>query len=228
MTRFAKPDTVACPYCNQYYSRKVLLSFNNKWEITYSDGGSAMGLSDVLINETRCTKCCQIMLDVQDLPALNVAVVGPFWKTWFSQTPEYLYLPQATSDVYLELFKLDAEDDKKMQYALQAYRLFNRTYRQEDKNTLPSETDQQQYAQVASYILASPPAKYMPEYILLCADIHRQRGEFAHAQAHYESVYEDEFSHIVDQGLTWCDNKQTRLMIVKLPERHANARVAVV
>ena len=138
MTRLAKPDTVACPYCNQYYSRKVLHSFNNKWEITYSDGGTSMGLSDVLIDDTRCTQCCRIMRNIQAFPALNVVDDGPFWLPWFSPLPKNLFLPLATSDVYFELFKLDAVEDNKKHHAVQAYRLFNRTYCLEKKNTHPS------------------------------------------------------------------------------------------
>lgn len=213
MTRFATPETVACRYCNHYYSRKVLCSFNNNWEVTYSDGGSSMGLADVLINHTRCTQCCRVMLDVQQLPALSVVPEGPFWKGWFIKTPEHLFLPQATSDVYFELFEQSADQDKKMQYALQAYRLFNRSHRLEHKNIQPAIIVQQQYIAVADHILASPPDDYLAQYNLLCADIYRLRGEFRLAKKMYDTVSNENFDNLVAQGKSWCDAGNTSLMV---------------
>jgi hypothetical protein len=213
MTRFATPETVACPYCNHYYSRKVLCSFNNNWEVTYSDGGSSEGLADVLMDNTRCTQCCRIICDVQQLPALSVVPAGPFWKSWFIKMPEYIFLPQATSDVYFELFERSADEDKKMQYALQAYRLFNRTHRLEDKNIQPAITVQQKYKAVADHILASPLNNSLPEYSLLCADIYRLRGEFRLAKKMYDTVSNKEFDDLVAQGKSWCDAGNTSLMV---------------
>jgi hypothetical protein len=215
MTQFAKPDTVACPYCSHYYLRSVLLSFNSNWEVRYSDGGSAYGLADMLINNTRCTQCCQVMLDVQQLPALNVAPAGPFWKWWFIKPPEYLFLPPANADVYFELFERCTEQDKLMQYALQAYRLFNRTYRLEDNNIQAAITAQPQYRAVAEHILASPPDNYLPEYDLLRADIYRLRGEFRLAKKMYATVSDEKFDYLVVQGKHWCDARNTSLMVIK-------------
>jgi hypothetical protein len=214
MTRFAKPDTIACPYCNHYHYRQVLCSFNTMWQTVYSDGGTSHGLSDVLMEEARCQGCGLIISHVQQLPALNIECNLPVWKRWFKHTMEITYLSRPSVDVYFELFERTNDPGKKMQYALKGYRLFNRTYRLQGQKSMTTEAQQSQHTQLANYIVHSP--QYTsPEYQLLCADLHRQRGEFVRATELYQGISDAKYQHIVEQAVDWCEAKQTCLMVIE-------------
>ncbi|WP_158768859.1 hypothetical protein [Paraglaciecola sp. L1A13] len=194
---------------------KIIRSFNNNWEVTYSDGGSSYGLRHFIFDVTRCSNCCEIILGVQDIPLLKTATKVPFWKRRLHKRKDIYYLPHPTSDVYLELFEHSTNADDKMSYALSAYRLFNQIHHLENKNTQPSEITLRQYLKATEHILASPPKYHMPEYDLLCADIYRLQGQFDKALQTYRNVNEEKYLHIVEQGVVWVSNKQRLLMIIR-------------
>ncbi|MGS2721005.1 hypothetical protein [Paraglaciecola aestuariivivens] len=219
MTKFTTPEIVACPHCQQHYTRQRLCTFNNKWQIIFSDGGTTYDLEFVVFNETRCTHCQQIILDVQNLPSLGLLPELPFWKRWFSKKVEYQHLPKPTSDVYLELFE-HCSADKKMFYALKAYRKFNQTHKLETKTIKPSQAALTQYKAAEAFILASPPSSDLPEYHLLCADIYRLRGQFENALACYAKVTDERLQYIVEQGIAWTHKKITLLMPVRSKQQH--------
>jgi hypothetical protein len=72
MTRFAGPDLIGCPHCHHKYHRQVLCSFNGLWQVTYSDGSTTSGINNIIVYETRCIQCQNIICDVEDLPVLQV------------------------------------------------------------------------------------------------------------------------------------------------------------
>ncbi|MGS2719350.1 hypothetical protein [Paraglaciecola aestuariivivens] len=200
MTMFSTPEIVACPHCQQHFTRQILCSFNNKWQVIYSDGGTTYDLEFTMFNETRCTNCQQIILDVQNLASLDLLPTVPFWKRWFSKKVEYQHLAKPTSDVYLELFE-HCSDDKKMYYALKAYRKFKQTHYLEAKTIQPSQEALAQYHAAAEFILSNPSKSDLPEYDLLCADIYRLRGQFEKALDCYAKVGEKRLQYIVEQGV---------------------------
>jgi hypothetical protein len=127
---------------------------------------------------------------------------------------EITYLSRPSVDVYFELLERTNDPDKKMHYALRGYRLFNRTYRLQGQKSMTTEAQQSQHTQLANYIVHSPQCT-SPEYQLLCADLHRQRGEFFRATELYQGISDAKYQHIVEQATDRCDAKQTCLMVIE-------------
>ncbi len=224
MMRFAVPDTIACPHCEQRFLRHVIMSFDSCWQVTYSDGGVTGALANFIITESRCTHCQTVIENIDDLTVIENKSVSSFWRKWFLVPDEYLYLPQASFDVYFELFERADVIDEKRNWGVHAYRQFNQSYLVFGNERLPSENDKQCYRKTSDFILAHPIAPPIAEYTLLCADIYRLRSEFSVSKKMYSTVVDENFSHIVEQGKHWCDTSNTSLMAIKniTNEHHRN------
>lgn len=217
MTCFADPQIIACPHCDHRFFRAVLLSFNSMWLESYSDGGTTEGLSNMIVRESRCTHCCNIIKDIDTLTALDAPPKPPFWQRWFVPAESITYLPRASFDVYLELFTEALEVADKRSFAVQAYRQFNINYRMYGKEREATDDYQHAYRMLTDFILANPVSPVIGEYALLCADIYRLRGDFVFSKQIYDMVLDEEFEHIVGQGKRWCEVENTSLMVIHDP-----------
>lgn len=215
MTRYAEPDIIACPHCAQKYHRTVLYSFNTNWQVTYSDGSTALGIDNIIVYETRCIQCQRIILDVNDLPALQAKHLKPFWRGWFVKQEEYLSVPHASIDVYFELFDQTKEEQVKLKWAIKAFRRYNQNYLMYGKERIARVEIQQGYRELTDFILDHPPTPIYEEFHLISADIYRLRGDFLRSKKVYDMVIDEKFDHIVWQGKRWCDAKNASLMVVK-------------
>jgi hypothetical protein len=228
MTLFAEPDLIGCPHCHQKYHRQVLCSFNNFEQVTYSDGSTTSGINNIIVSETRCIQCQNIICNVQSLPALQVKPLKPFWRNWFVKPDEYVLIPHASIDVYFELFYIAAEVQEKRSWAVNAYRLYNKNFLMYGKERIASVVKQHSYRKITDFLLAHPPTPIYEEYILahptspiyeeynlLCADIYRLRGDFSRSKKIYNTVINEEFEHVVEQGKQWCDTNNASLMAIK-------------
>jgi hypothetical protein len=215
MTMFAKPDTIACPHCSQKYHRQVLCSFNSMWQVNFSDGSTKSGIENIIVWETRCIQCQQIIRNVQDLPALPVNPLKPFWHRWFVKEEKYLLIPHASIDVYFELFdKTDVEQEKR-NWAVKAYRRYNQNFLMYGKERIASVEIQQRYREMTDFILTHPPTPMYEEFHLLCADIYRLRSDFSRSKKTYDMVVDEKFEHIVWQANQWNDAANASLMAIK-------------
>tara|TARA_R110002167_G_scaffold137654_1_gene324731 strand:- start:30254 stop:30856 length:603 start_codon:yes stop_codon:yes gene_type:complete len=185
------------------------------WEVTYSDGNTKFGINNIIVYETRCIQCQNIIRDVGDLPALQVKPLMPFWRNWFVKQEEYLLIPHASIDVYLELFDNTAEVQEKRNWAVKAYRLYNQNFLMFGKERIARVEMQHRYREMTDFLLAHPPTPIYEEYNLLCADIYRLRGDFSRCKKIYDTVIEDKFEHVVEQGRRWCDSNNASLMAIK-------------
>jgi hypothetical protein len=215
MTRYAEPDIIACPHCQQRFSRHVMMSFTNYGQTTYSDGGSIGSLSDAIITVTRCTCCQHIIENIDDLEPINEKVDLPFWKKWFFKQDNYTYLPHASFDVYLEMFERAKKLSSKLDWAVLAYRKFNQSYRVSGNERLAQKDDQTSYRKITDFILANPTNPITDKYLLLCADIYRLRGEFLLSQQTYDKVINAQYRHIVVQGKNSCELGYTCIMAIE-------------
>jgi hypothetical protein len=218
MTRFAEPDIIACPHCGQRFYRRVLCSFNSIWEQHYSDGGTSNGLSNMIIRESRCTQCQKIVQGVEELIAIKVEQTKVSWFKWWLKAESIEYLPAATFDVYVELFNSTTEINQKRQWAVKAYRIFNQQYKLQGSETEASIEVQNDYFVVTNFILENPISPMLDEYVLMCADIHRLCGQPVLSKQTYDTVVEQRFNYIVEQGKRWCDEHNTSLMAIIHPE----------
>ena len=215
MTLFTEPDLIGCPHCPQKYHRQVLCSFNNFEQVTYSDGSTTSGISNIIVYETRCIQCQNIIRNVQSLPALQVKPLKPFWRNWFVKPDEYVLIPHASIDVYFELFYIAAEVQEKRSWAVNAYRLYNQNFLMYGKERIASVVKQHSYRKTTDFLLAHPPTPMYEEYNLMCADIYRLRGDFSRSKKIYNTVINEEFEHVVEQGKQWCDTNNASLMAIK-------------
>jgi hypothetical protein len=215
MTRYAEPDIIACPHCEQKYHRTVLCSFNTNWQVTYSDGSTALGIDNIIVYETRCIQCQRIIRDVNDLPALQATPLKPFWRNWFVKQEEYLSIPHASIDVYFELFDQSNVEQEKRDWAVKAYRRYNQNFLMYGKERIASVEMQQRYREMTDFILAHPPTPLYEEFHLLCADIYRLRSDFTRSKREYDKIIDENFDHIVYQGRQWCDAQNASLMAIK-------------
>jgi hypothetical protein len=215
MPKYAEPDIIACPHCEQRFLRHVIMSFDPTWRVAYSDGGVMGVLADAVITESRCTHCQTVIENVSDLTVIDIKSTRSFWRKWFTDTTNYLYLTQASFDVYIELFECTDVIDEKCNWAVHAYRQFNRSYLVYGNERLPSENNKQYYSKVSDFILAHPLALPFDEYTLLCADIYRLRSEFLTSKNMYCTVLDENYRHIVEQGKHWCDTSNSSLMAIK-------------
>jgi hypothetical protein len=227
MTRFAEPELICCPHCHQKYHRQVLCSFNGLWQVTYSDGSTTSGINNIIVNETRCIQCQNIIRDVQDLPALQVKPLKPFWRNWFVKQDEYLLIPHASIDVYFELFDNTDAVKEKRNYAVKAYRRYNQNFLMYGKERIASVEMQHRYREMTDFLLAHPPIPIYEEYNLLCADIYRLRGDFSRAKKIYDTVIDEKFEHVVEQGRQWCDSDNASLMAIKEYTQQSQIKEAV-
>jgi hypothetical protein len=184
-------------------------------QVTYSDGSTTSALSNILINETRCLQCQNIIHNVQDLPALQTKAVKPFWRPWFAKEEKYLLIPRASIDVYFELFDGTHDIQEKRYWAVKAYRCYNQNFLMYGKERIASVEMQQRYREMTDFLLAHPPTPKYEEYHLLCADIYRLRSDFKRANNMYNLVIGGKFDHIVEQGRQWCDANNASLMAIK-------------
>jgi hypothetical protein len=227
MTRYAKPDIIACPHCAQKYHRPMLYSFNTNWQVTYSDGSTALGIDNIIVYETRCIQCQRIILDVNHLPALQVKPLKPFWRGWFAKQEEYLSVPHASIDVYFELFDQTNEEKMKLKWAIKAYRRYNQNYLMFGKERIARVEIQHSYREMTDFLLAHPPTPIYEEYNLLCADIYRLRCDFSRAKKIYDNVIDEKFEHVVEQGIRWCDANNASLMAIKEYTQQSQIKEAV-
>jgi len=218
MTSFAEPDIIACPHCEQRYLRHVLRSLNFNWQKTYSDGATYGMLSNIMVRESCCTSCGNIIKNIPDLPRLGPNTAPSRWQRWFTTPQTYAYLPAASFDLYLELFDHEADIDMKRHWAIKALRLFNINHKLDENKPAPEAEKQSAYLNIADFILDNPDTAHLDEYALNCADIHRLRGDFSLAKQVYDTVIDKEYADIVEQGKGWCDDKNTRLMLTHIPE----------
>ncbi|WJG08086.1 hypothetical protein [Aliiglaciecola sp. LCG003] len=226
MTSFADPDIIACPHCESRYLRRVLRSLSMFGQQTYSDGGNGGILSNVIVRESRCTHCSKIIKDVDALPALGTQSRKSFWRQWFAPKESLYYLPQASFDVYLDLFNDASDILQQRRYAVLAYREFNINFKVYGSERVASNEYQRAYRMLTDFMLDHPMVPAIDEYILICADIYRLRGEFLLSKQNYANVTGKEFAHVVEQGKRWCNSKNTSLMAIKEPDMVNNARNA--
>jgi hypothetical protein len=227
MTRFAEPDLIGCPHCHQKYHRAVLCSFNLIWQVTYSDGSTTSGINNIIVYETRCIQCQNIIRDVEDLPVIQIKNLKPFWRNWFVKQEEYLLIPHASIDVYFELFNKTGKVQEKRNWAVKAYRLYNQNFLMYGKERIASIEMQHCYREITDFLLAHPPTPTYEEYNLLCADIYRLRGDFLRSKKMYDMVIAENFDPIVSQGRQWCDSNNTSLMAIKEYTQQSQIKEAI-
>ena len=226
MTRYAAPEVIACPYCEQRFLRHVLRSFNSCCQVTYSDGSATGALENVIITESRCTRCQKVTEHVEDLPALRIKSMEPFWRKWFVKQ-QYLYLPHASIDVYFELFDKTDVVQEKRNWAVKAYRSYNQNFLVYGQERAASDEMKQRYRDMTDFILGHPPTSTVEEYKLICADIFRLRGNFLRSNQMYDTVLAEKFDYIVEQGNRWCDANNASLMAIQKQSQLREAKEAV-
>jgi hypothetical protein len=72
MPKYAEPDIIACPHCEQRFLRHVIMSFDPSWRIAYSDSGVMSVLADAVITESLCTHCQTVIENVSDLTVIDI------------------------------------------------------------------------------------------------------------------------------------------------------------
>jgi hypothetical protein len=235
MTRFASPQTIACPHCQAPFLRAVLCSFNNRGQIVFSDGNTRGGLQNILTEVGRCTSCKRVINNIQTLPIKDTdtqkGMFSKLFAKWFNHkgVSECNYLSAPTFDEYAELFENENELKSKRKWAVEASRAYHHAFCLSSPSTqLAGSTLSKIFAESASsyqrhlftlvsdFVLANPINPIVDEYTLLCADILRLRGEFQAAKVEYGKVWDPKFDHIIERGKAWCDAQNTCLMVLDL------------
>lgn len=235
MTRFAKPDTVACPHCDWYFARRVLLSYSSYACKTYSDGGTINSLEDTIPNVGRCPSCNHVVANINQLTAIpNSKTTNWLTELWIrftgkSKDQEYEYLGKPTFIDYADLFTNETKLSAKRTWALLACRAFHRQYclccervtvgtkssHRDKAHASPSQADKVIYREISDFFLDNPPSLVPDEYYLICADIYRLRQDFSSAIMEYSKVTNTDLDAIVKQGHKWCVEQNANLMEVR-------------
>lgn len=149
MSRFADPETVACPNCKSYFYRKLPKSITMHYHISFTDGGVKSFVKEMLPELGRCRTCRFIVEKIADLEVIyeseNLVIEKiSRWqaaKQWISALfinpnpydlsmfeRKYDYLPAPTFDEYAELFTVSVDESKKRLRAVQACREFHQQF----------------------------------------------------------------------------------------------------
>ena len=95
---------------------------------------------------------------------------------------------------------------------------FNINHKLDENRPAPEAEQQSAYLNITDFILEHPNTAHDDDYALICADIHRLRGDFQLAKHVYDTVIDKELDYIVQQAKGWCDDKNTRLMLIPVTE----------
>ena len=149
MSRFADPDTVACPNCRAHFYRKVPKSISMHYHIEFSDGGVKSFLKEMLPELGRCQSCNFIIEDIAKLEVIeeNIEQTGikrTSWQNsiaWLQQFLarqndddasriewKYHYLPAPSYAEYAELYSINDTATTKRLWAIQACRVFHQQF----------------------------------------------------------------------------------------------------
>ena len=117
--------------------------------------------------------------------------------------------------MYFELFDNTDVVQEKRNWAVKAFRHYNKNLLMYGKERIASVEMQHRYREMTDFLLAHPPTPTYEEYNLLCAVIYRLRGDFLHSKKMYEMVVVENFECLVWQLRQRCDAHYADFIVIK-------------